>query len=385
MVLAKLTNPGHELGLSVLRHGGEQVVLNLAVQVAHPPVDEGVRVDVDGVVDAVFDPVLVLVGPCGRQVGVVQAEVAEQVHAAHKHGHVEGRQTHQNRPVRRARVKVRHVAQDHKQQSHRVTPPLPQDVFLGVEVEVPEEDVEHRRQRQEGQVLVADPPSRRHGSTTTALQRILVEGDEGQRVDVEVVVLLLWSGMVFVVHVVPLPAVCDEAEGDEDGLDGLVHRDDARQGVVAALVLDPPRPAASQAPDEHGQQHRPPGARLEQHEAHHEHRDDLHYPEGHVRQVGLEPALRHQVAPQLSVVGQHLLRSLTLFHGLVGGPGGQRLEDLVGPRTALVESDVGIGGVLVGVVGDDGAAGVPLDKVGDVVYAVTHLDLDAAGRRGSLP
>jgi hypothetical protein len=51
-----------DLGLPVLRHLGEEMVLDLAVEVAHCPADQGVLgLDVDCVVDCVADPVWMVV------------------------------------------------------------------------------------------------------------------------------------------------------------------------------------------------------------------------------------------------------------------------------------------------------------------------------------
>ncbi len=63
--------------MSELRHGGEQVVLNLVVQVAHPPVTEEGWSDVRSMNKGVLDPM------CrfrrDGQVGMGEGKVSEQI------------------------------------------------------------------------------------------------------------------------------------------------------------------------------------------------------------------------------------------------------------------------------------------------------------------
>ena len=79
VLLKEGADTGVELHKLVLGHGGEEVVLDLVVEVAHPPVSEEMGGDVDGVVGAVLGPVDVLVGIEDIEVGMGKSKVDEDV------------------------------------------------------------------------------------------------------------------------------------------------------------------------------------------------------------------------------------------------------------------------------------------------------------------
>jgi len=82
MLLAQSLDTGRGLGLTELRHVGEQVVLDLEVQVAHDPVDKDVVGNVDSAQNSRANPVLLLLMKQNLLVSVAQSEVGKQVRAS---------------------------------------------------------------------------------------------------------------------------------------------------------------------------------------------------------------------------------------------------------------------------------------------------------------
>lgn len=82
MTLKERSNLGRKVHELVLRHGREQVVFDLEVEISHPPVAQPAGGDVDGVDGAVLEPVSVLVLLSDGQMGVREGEVEEDVGAA---------------------------------------------------------------------------------------------------------------------------------------------------------------------------------------------------------------------------------------------------------------------------------------------------------------
>jgi len=85
VLLEKRLDPGDDERVPELGHAGEEVMLDLEVEVAHPPVAPPRGRDVGGVVGGVEDPVDVLVSIQGGLVGVAHREVDKDVHGTHPH------------------------------------------------------------------------------------------------------------------------------------------------------------------------------------------------------------------------------------------------------------------------------------------------------------
>ena len=79
VLLEELADELVEFNEFVLGHGGEEVVLDLVVEVPHPPVGEEVWGDVHSVVGSVLSPVHMLVSVENVEVCVGECEVDEDV------------------------------------------------------------------------------------------------------------------------------------------------------------------------------------------------------------------------------------------------------------------------------------------------------------------
>mmetsp|Transcript_15609 Transcript_15609/g.31654 ORF Transcript_15609/g.31654 Transcript_15609/m.31654 type:complete len:491 (-) Transcript_15609:323-1795(-) len=300
VLLAELSGPLDDLGLLVLGHRGEQVVLNLTVEVAHPPVHKPVAVHVHRVIDSVLSPGALLVGLGGGQMSVVEGEVAEQIDARDEQRSEEspGRQ---EPPVHgESAGVVDDVTRGDNDGSQGIG--ALEEVFTGVEVEMPEEYVEDGGDGKECVVLVAQPPVGSHVDAATSLQSLLVKSNEGEGIYINVEVFFLRSGVVLGVHGVPLRSRSDEAEGDGDLLNQLIEPDLSCQGVVTTLVLHPPATTGGNAANENAQEKEvlskePKGERKHEHQ--------LNETVNDVQVVGLEiPIVDESLSELLEICDQ---------------------------------------------------------------------------------
>mmetsp|Transcript_986 Transcript_986/g.2681 ORF Transcript_986/g.2681 Transcript_986/m.2681 type:complete len:377 (+) Transcript_986:272-1402(+) len=312
------------------------MVLDLEVEVGHPPVAERRRRDVRRVFRRVLDPVQVVVGVGHREVRVAQGEVGEDV----------GRRDLVVERVRRERRAPAQVLEDDAEQEHvaerhrnELAVPFGPERVARVEVHLPARRDEEARHGDEEVALQLQPTLRER---PLGLGRDPgVERDERQRVEVDVVLELLGRRVVLVVLVPPPGAAHAAAHAVDDLLQKPVELDVARERVVARLVHEPAAAARDDAEDQN--------ARVEVRRRHDEvraqqvHCDDLADAVRDLARVGIEAALGLELRPQLGVARRQVRSAVAaarLQGGLVRRLLRERLEHLLrlfGPSVKLVE------------------------------------------------
>mmetsp|Transcript_21482 Transcript_21482/g.52457 ORF Transcript_21482/g.52457 Transcript_21482/m.52457 type:complete len:470 (-) Transcript_21482:25-1434(-) len=364
VLLEQRAHARRDLALPELRHGREQVVFDLVVEVAHPPVAPPRALDVDGVVRRVLDPVRVRVGGGHRAVRVREREVEEDVRAAAPR--------HEQELRRREEREDEHVAQRHAREL--VVGAAAQRVAR-VQVERPAEHDEERGDGREQHVLQAQPRAR-GARRALGARHLGVERDERQRAQVDVVLQLLRRGVVLVVLVVPVRRRHRVAEAVEEHLQLLVEERHARHRAVAALVHEPAAAAVADAEQRRAEQREAAVQHeVRRHGVHHDELDDAVH---EVRARRLEVALALELRAQRREVVHHRVAP---ERAPVGVGGGARRHLLQVPLRLVLDAAVELlehlRDVLADAELDDRAARVPLGELAHVVHAVAdqHLHL----------
>ena len=158
-----------------LGHRREEVVLDLEVQVGHPPVAQGTGRDVRGVLRGVLDPVHELVRLGDRQVGMTQREVREDV----ARGDLVVRQVRPDGVVHAPQhdAEEQDVAEGHARQ---LPLPLRPQRVPRMQVELPARGDQQARDGDE-QVALQPQPELDEGASGPR-RDLGVEGHQGQRV-----------------------------------------------------------------------------------------------------------------------------------------------------------------------------------------------------------
>ena len=278
---------------------------DLAVQVAHQPVDDAVvRIDVDRVIDGVSHPREVFIARHDIQVRVRRGKVREQVTSARPHRRRE--QAVRGDPgvagdgfdnCRANDVRGKHPSRFFEAfASQRVT---------RVQDEHPEEQNHTGRHGHEGPRLKAQPQLT-ESPRAIFFNRGVEERHRGCGVEIHVVPHLLGRRVMLVVHVVPHVATRRQAEPRGEGLDSLVPPNVSSQRIVPTLVL---HPTASRAEETRVHDHGSDvPTRVHQRRAEREHRRELGESIRHVRRRGLKKSLTLQfLAPPREILQHRLI------------------------------------------------------------------------------
>jgi hypothetical protein len=214
-----------------------------------------------------------------------------------------------------------------------------------------------------------------------------VEGDEGKRVKVNVVLELLRRRVVLVVLVAPPRPRHAAAEAVDGDLDRAVDADPASQRVVPTLVHEPAAAALHDAEQHNAGEHPPV---IDERCARQVHPDHLREAVDDVADRRLKLALGLELGGEGLKVGEQ--RGAARLVAFVQGARRQRLEHLVRLGRAHVELLVRVGRVSADLIRDDLAAGVAADEGSHVVSAIAdhelllllrgRLALEDVGRRG---
>mmetsp|Transcript_11663 Transcript_11663/g.30822 ORF Transcript_11663/g.30822 Transcript_11663/m.30822 type:complete len:348 (+) Transcript_11663:453-1496(+) len=275
--------------VAVLRHGGEEVVLNLEVEVRHPPVAPPRAVHVHRVDCGVAHPVGVFVLLQRGKVCVRHGEVEENVVERDGiRGEVKG-----GGIARAERICER--SNDGKACCERrhLGNVLRANYVARVKVELPTEPDELVGDGDEQPRLQLEP--RLECGGVRAFEHILAEGDERERVEVNVVSHLLRRGVVLVVLVAPPRRGHAAAGSVQEYLQGTVHLDVPRERVVPTLVHEPTAPSLHDSNHDDGRRLVSLHPQCDAGDAHHgEFREPVHG----VRIVRLEESFLFQLHSQ---------------------------------------------------------------------------------------
>eukprot|EP00465_Bigelowiella_longifila_P004384 CAMPEP_0185276546 /NCGR_PEP_ID=MMETSP1359-20130426/56412_1 /TAXON_ID=552665 /ORGANISM="Bigelowiella longifila, Strain CCMP242" /LENGTH=384 /DNA_ID=CAMNT_0027870255 /DNA_START=157 /DNA_END=1312 /DNA_ORIENTATION=- len=325
VLLKELLDPLRDDRVAELGHGREEVVLDLEVEVRHPPVHplERTGFDVHGVPGRVYHPGNVLVRLHDGEVRVRDGEVDEDVGGPDSVGE---ERAEEGRPEPEH---GRHVAEDEgPSQPHEeeLVVVLRAEGVAGVEVELPEHSHHRADHVWEQHGLHSKPRLASRGLLVRC--GVEVEEDERERVQIYIVLELLWHGVVLVVLVSPPRGGHSAAEAVGYNLQRVINCDVPGQGVVASLVHQPT--ASSFYDSENGEAGEVPSVEDEV-QAEHMHEDDLCKPEEHVRVVRLEETFLLEIGSQLYEISYQLV---VVYDGvtLLCGAGLQSLQE---PISAL--------------------------------------------------
>mmetsp|Transcript_33729 Transcript_33729/g.54302 ORF Transcript_33729/g.54302 Transcript_33729/m.54302 type:complete len:370 (-) Transcript_33729:149-1258(-) len=331
----ELLHPLRDDWVAELRHRREEVVLDLEVEVAHPPVDplKGAGLHVHRVSRSVHDPGDVLVSFHDGEVGVRDREVDEDVGGADSVGE---QRAEESRPEPKDRW---HVAEDEgpsRAHGEELAVVLRAECVAGVQVELPEHSYHRADQVGKEHGLHSEPPFAGRGLLVR--RSVEVEKDEGQRVQVHVVLELLRHCVVLVVLVSPPGRGHPAAEAVGDYLQRVVNCDVTGQRVVAPLVHEPP--ASSFSDTEDGEAGEVPSIE-DQVQAEDMHKYDLCKAEEDVHVVRLEESLLFELGAKFYKVSNQLI---VVDHGvsLICWAGLQGLQEPISTFRTLVELTVGL-------------------------------------------
>jgi hypothetical protein len=176
-----------------LWHAWEQVMLDLPVEISHPPVAPHSWGDVDSMVGGGGDPVDMLVSWKNWLVSVVDGEVSEEIHG------LDG----MNQEVSDKHPSPRHVNSDNKSQDvvnkhcGNLVILLNFEHISWVVEEAPEENGQDSS-RKEGECLPLQ------NALVSFLGDLFVEGNQWKSLKIDIMLHLLWGSVMAVVHVSPV-------------------------------------------------------------------------------------------------------------------------------------------------------------------------------------
>lgn len=213
MLLKEFLHPLACLRMPELRHRGKQVVLDLEIQVRHPPVGDGMAVQIRRVVARVLDPMKVLIWFRHRQVSVRHGKVGENVRCTEEVVQIVDSKRLKTRISTEQNTKQKIVANDEGGELHGSLHRVSLDRLwrrqnthhvAWVKVELPAASDKKARHRNEKEALELEPsPHDRPLGHLLTVDASRVERNERKRVEVYIVLKLLRSGVVLIVLVSP--------------------------------------------------------------------------------------------------------------------------------------------------------------------------------------
>mmetsp|Transcript_13039 Transcript_13039/g.37910 ORF Transcript_13039/g.37910 Transcript_13039/m.37910 type:complete len:287 (-) Transcript_13039:20-880(-) len=246
----------------------------------------------------------------------------------------------------------------------------------GVKVVLPPESHDEARHGGEEQGLVPEPPF--EDRVLGLLRNGRVEGHKGQRVEVDVVLELLGSGVVLVVLVAPPRGRHAAADAIQSDLQGSVNGRDSGERIVATLVHEPPAAATDNTKNEHAK-----GLDNEAVKGHEQvraqgvHGHDLGHAVCDMAGCRVEVALLFKFLAEGKVVLAESLLAIvpaSLHHAGRGRAGRNALEDQLGLLQSAVELNESLRGIsAIREELDDGSTWVR--KVAHIVETPTNQQL----------
>ena len=214
------------------------------------------------------------------------------------------------------------------------------DDEAGVQVELPPKGNKQTGEGAKKEPLHRQPPA--HEGTLLSFDGDgAVEGDQGESVEVNIVLELLGSAVVLVVLGTPPSTAHGAAHSVDELLEADIEVRVPSEADVTSFVHQPPTPTDRNAnPGAQGGNSVGGAVVNESHDSGNEHKNDLEATVDDVGQVGLEPAIAHQLLAEGEVVFAELVEAGLVLGGLrVNGVGsvGKLGKHLASLRAAIVE------------------------------------------------
>jgi len=225
-----------DLGVAILRHRGKQMVLNLEIQVCHPPVAPPSVGAICGMVRRVQGPRDVLIFRDNVLMRVAHGEIREDVSGADRNvGRIQSEGSTESK-VSKCHV-PENVAHSHVEDLNKIVHTKRVIWVLNELPPVRHEGADRTRKKQ--RCLSFEPELAKSRANTLADE--FVECDERQSLQVWVGSQFLRCRVVLVVLVAPIAARHTAAEAIHEHLDVAVDLDVPGERVVAAFCCSQPQ------------------------------------------------------------------------------------------------------------------------------------------------